>query len=67
MSVEVTSYYCVGEGVEVAELEGEVGGSGGCGGDVDVDDVELLFVELDADGLKFECVGGVGWEVSECL
>ena len=44
MSVEVTGYYCVGEGVEVVELEGEIGGSGGCRGNVDVYDVELLFV-----------------------
>ena len=44
MSVEVTGYYCIGKGVEVVELEREVGGCGGCWGNVDVDDVELLFV-----------------------
>lgn len=44
MSVEVTGYYCVGKGVEVVELECEVGWCRGCRGNVDVDDVELLFV-----------------------
>ena len=53
MSIEVTGYYCVGEGVKVSELKGEVGGGGGCWGNVDVYDVEVLFVELDADGLEF--------------
>ena len=44
VSVEVTGYYCVGKGVEVLELECETGVGGGCWWNVDVDDVELLFV-----------------------
>ena len=44
MGVEISHYYCFGKSVEIIELKVEVGGSGGYWGDVDINDIELLFV-----------------------
>ena len=44
VGIEVACNYCVGQGIEVVELERKVRGSRRCWGNVNVDDVELLFV-----------------------
>ena len=53
MGVEVAHDYCIGKGVEEIKLELEVRGCGRGWWDVDVCEVDLLFVQLDTCGLYF--------------